>query len=144
MTLPLNPKPVSPLVRASDEEERFMNETPLPSKAVTPQTQKTLSESSLQEQIADAKGAFDRIRAIVGATNDDPMPCEHYVAIRLAELQADKARLDWLHIHARWNDEERRLTIIFPMPMVTFLTLRDTIDAAIRASVPSSDAGAKD
>lgn len=44
------------------------------------------SIASLAEQINDAKEAFQRIRALVGATDNDPMPCEHYVEMKVASL----------------------------------------------------------
>lgn len=39
------------------------------------------------ETIERATDAFNRIRALVGATDRDPMPAEHYVGLRMAALK---------------------------------------------------------
>lgn len=45
------------------------------------------------EELTAGKEAFDRIRALVGATDSDPMPCEVYVQRAIDTLKAELAKL---------------------------------------------------
>lgn len=64
-----------------------------------------------------------------------PWPCETAkspVVTQADQLSEDTKRMNWLEAHAQWHDPANKLKVIFPMETVTYLTLRQAIDTAIK------------
>lgn len=55
-------------------------------------------------------------------------------ALRGQVEEDDKAVVDWLEIHVRWNDHKNQAAVYFAIPTVPFVTLREAVAAARSAS----------
>lgn len=144
-----------------------MNEqtSPSPQKTLAPCPQRELPAVG-GRRIDCSNATFER-RALIALANeqaklspDNALVALYCDAVRLTREYSDAmnaslapcpikdegeetARLDWLERRAArggWTDEERRLSIIFPMETVTFVTLREAIDAAIKSDSGITDA----
>lgn len=85
-----SPEPVKPQLRRVDEDGF---DDPQGSFYYTSEADALIAQlrAEVEEkdaQISAAREAFVRIREMVGATDRDPMPCEHYVSILLQQLRS--------------------------------------------------------